>query len=70
MIDRVLDNLVCKKENLIHEIMRKDAHIKRLLIKQDCRLARVRVHLENARQIIIRMGGNDPFIKRGQSCAK
>jgi hypothetical protein len=57
MIDRELDQLVQCKENLISEIRRKDNHVKRLIIKQDRRLGVVQGLLDEAREIVRRMGG-------------
>lgn len=52
MIDRKLDTLVSEKQTLISEIRRKDNHVKRLIMKQDRRLAKVRVLLDEAHALI------------------
>jgi hypothetical protein len=57
MIDRELDNAVQRKENLIREIRRKDNHVKRLVIKNNRRYEEFWKLIDEAREIIRRMGG-------------
>jgi hypothetical protein len=57
MIDRELDAAVQRKENLIREIRRKDNHVKRLVIKNNRRYEEFWKLIDEAREIIRRMGG-------------
>jgi hypothetical protein len=57
MIDRELDNLISDKERLLQEIRRKDAHVRRLIIKQDRRYSEFWRLIDEARELVRRMGG-------------
>jgi hypothetical protein len=56
MIDRELDAAVQRKEDLIREIRRKDNHVKRLIISLDRRYPEFCQLIEEARDIVRRMG--------------
>jgi len=56
MIDRKLDQLVENKDRLLSEIRRKDNHVKRLIMKNDRQYAKFWKLIDEARELVRRIG--------------